>query len=202
MPGKNLVAVISYGLWQRRFGGKEIVGQNIQLNGEAHMVIGVMPQNFNFPQNGIEVWKPLALDLSKYQRGTSFLQSVARLKPGVSYQQAQTESMAIAKQIERENPAAERDNGFKLTSFREELVGEIEKPLWILFGAVVLDLLIACVNDDSVLLGRAKVPWKEDSVRPALGASRRNLIRLMLTECLLLGLLGGLVGLLLVAFRV
>ncbi|MGH9802172.1 MAG: ABC transporter permease, partial [Blastocatellia bacterium] len=202
VPGKNPVAVISYGLWQRRFGGKDIVGQNIQLNGEAHTVIGVMPQNFNFPQTGIEVWKPLALDLSKYQRGTSFLQSVARLKPGVSYEQAQTDSMSIARQIERENSNTERDLGFKLNSFREELVGDIERPLWILFGAVVLVLLIACVNVASLLLGRATVRWKEISVRAALGASRWNLIRLMLSESLMLGLLGGIFGLLLAAFGV
>lgn len=201
-PGKNLVAVISYGLWQRRFGGKEIVGQNIQLNGETFTVIGVMPKNFNFPQNSIEIWKPLALDLSKYQRGTSFLQSVARLKPGVSYQQAQAESMSIARQIEQENSATERDLGFKLNSLREELVGDIERPLWILFGAVVLVLLIACVNVASLLLGRATVRWKEISIRAALGASRWNLIRLMLSESLMLGLLGGVLGLLLAAFGV
>ncbi len=201
VPGKNLVAVISYGLWQRRFGGKEIVGQNIQLNGEAHTVIGVMPQNFNFPQADIEVWKPLALDLAKYQRGTSFLQSVARLKPGVSYQQAQLDSTSVAQQIMREN-TSERDLGFKLVSLREELVGDIERPLWILFGAVVLVLLIACVNVASLLLGRATVRWKEISVRAALGASRWNLIRLMLSESLVLGLLGGVFGLLLAAFGV
>lgn len=202
LPGKNLVAVISYGLWQRRFGGKDIIGQNVQLNGEAHTVIGVMPRNFKFPQDGIEVWKPLALDLSKYQRGTSFLQSVARLKPGVSYQQAQAEAMAIAKQIEQENPNTDRDNGFKLVSLRKELVGDIERPLWVLFGAVVLVLLIACVNVASLLLGRATVRWKEISVRAALGASRWNLIRLMLAESLLLGLIGGGLGLLLAAFGV
>ncbi len=202
VPGKNLVAVISYGLWQRRFGGKEIVGQNIQLNGESFAVIGVMPKGFNFPSDSIEIWKPLALDLSKYQRGTSFLQSMARLKPGVSYPQAQAEAMGIAKQIERENPNTDRDNGFKLNSLREELVGEIERPLWILFGAVVLVLLIACVNVASLLLGRATVRWKEISVRAALGASRWNLIRLMLSESLVLGVLGGMLGLLLAAFGV
>ncbi|MDX2041422.1 MAG: ABC transporter permease [Acidobacteriota bacterium] len=202
VPGKNLVAVISYGLWQRRFGGKEIVGSNIQLNGESFAVIGVMPKGFNFPSDSIEIWKPLALDLSKYQRGTSFLQSMARLKPGVSYPQAQAEAMGIAKQIERENPNTDRDNGFKLNSLREELVGEIERPLWILFGAVVLVLLIACVNVASLLLGRATVRWKEISVRAALGASRWNLIRLMLSESLVLGVLGGMLGLLLAAFGV
>lgn len=202
VPGKSLVAVISYGLWQRKFGGKDVVGQSIQLNGEPYTVIGVMPQNFKFPQDRIEVWKPLALDLSKFQRGTSFLQSVARLKPGVTYEQARADAMNVAHQLSREYPNDERDLGFKLVSVREELVGDIERPLWILFGAVVLVLLIACVNVASLLLGRATVRWKEISVRAALGASRWNLIRLMLAESLVLGLVGGVLGLLLAAFGV
>ncbi|HQR31920.1 MAG TPA: ABC transporter permease [Blastocatellia bacterium] len=202
VPGKNRVVVLSYGLWQRRFAGKEIVGQDIQLNGEAHTVIGIMPQTFNFPTNGIEAWKPLALDLSKYQRGTSFLQLMVRLKPGLSYEQAQAEILSVAQQITREFPQQERDLGFSLVSFREERLGDVERPLWILFGAVVLVLLIACVNVASLLLGRATVRWKEISVRAALGASRWNLIRLMLSESLMLGLLGGIFGLLLASFGV
>ena len=200
VPGKNRVAVISHGLWQKRFAGKPIVGQEIQLNGEAHTVIGVMPPQFAFPSPNIDMWTPMALDLAKYQRGTSFLQSVARLKPGVTVAQAQAETAAIAQQIARENTF--RDFGFKIKPLREQMVGEIEKPLWILFGAVVLVLLIACVNVASLLLGRATVRWKEISVRAALGASRWNLIRLLLTESLLLGVIGGLIGLLVAAFGI
>ncbi|HMY72033.1 MAG TPA: ABC transporter permease, partial [Blastocatellia bacterium] len=199
-PGKNRVAVISHGAWQTRFGGKAIIGQNIQLNGEAHTIIGILPSQFAFPNISNEVWTPMALDLSKYQRGTSFLQSVARLKPGVSPAQAQVEASAVGRQMAGEFKL--RDFGFKVKPLRRQMVGDIEKPLWILFGAVVLVLLIACVNVASLLLGRATVRWKEISIRAALGASRWNLIRLVLIESLLLGLIGGVIGLLLAAFGI
>ena len=202
-PGRHRVVLISYGLWQRRFGGSpQIVGQNIQLNGEAQTVIGVMPPDFAFPNQNIEVWTPLALDLAKSQRGTSFLQSVARLKSGVTVAQAQAEARNIAQQIVRENSATVRDLGFKLVPLRKQMVGELEKPLWILFGAVGLVLLIACVNVASLLLGRATVRWREISVRAALGASRWRLMRLMLIESLLLGMAGGLCGLVLAGFGI
>ncbi len=199
-PGKNRVAVISHGAWQTRFGGKAMLGQSIQLNGEAHTVIGILPPQFAFPNFNNEIWTPMALDLSKYQRGTSFLQSVARLKPGISLAQAQADATAVAGQLAGDFKL--RDFGFKVKPLREQMVGDIEKPLWILFGAVVLVLLIACVNVASLLLGRATVRWKEISIRAALGASRWNLIRLVLVESLLLGLIGGVVGLLLAAFGI
>jgi putative ABC transport system permease protein len=202
-PGKNRVAVISDGLWRRRFGASpQAVGQSVQLNGEATTIIGVMPASFDFPSPDIEVWRPLGLDLSQYPRGSHFLQSVARLKDGVSFAQAQADLMAVGEQLEQEYPNANHDVTFKPVSMRTQLVGEIEKPLLVLFGAVVLVLLIACVNVANLVLGRATARWKEIALRSALGASRGSLIRLLLTESVLLGLLGGALGLLLAAYGV
>lgn len=202
-PGKNRVAVISFGLWQRQFAGNSnILGQTIQLNQEPFTIVGVMPAEFAFPAPNIEIWAPLALDLSKYQRGTSFLQSVARLKPGVTQAQAQAETNNIAQQIVRENASSMRELAFNVMPLRTELVGEIEKPLKVLFGAVVLVLLIACVNVANLVLGRATVRWKEIALRTALGASRWSLIRLLLTESVLLGLLGGVLGILLASYGI
>jgi putative ABC transport system permease protein len=201
-PGKNYVAVISDGFWKRRFGASaQVIGQSIQLNGEPHTIIGVMPAGFSFPNPDIDVWKPLALDLSKYQRGTAFLQGVARLKDGVTLEQARADLLAVGAQLEEQYPN-NRDLTFKPVLLRTQLVGNIEKPLLVLFGAVVLVLLIACVNVANLVLGRATARWKEIALRSALGASRWSLIRLLLTESVLLGLLGGVLGLLLAAYGI
>lgn len=201
VPGNNRVAVISHNLWQRRFAGNpQIVGQTVQLNGEAHTILGVLPANFAFPNQNIDVWAPLALDMAKYQRGTSFLQGVARLKPGVTLAQAKAEANTVAQQIVRENSSNVRELAFNVVPLRKQMVGEIERPLLVLFGAVVLVLLIACVNVANLVLGRATVRWKELSVRAAMGASRWNLMRLLLAESVVLGLLGGGLGLLLASY--
>ena len=202
-PGRSRVAVISDGLWKRRFGASaQVIGQSVQLNGEPYTVIGVMPAGFNFPNPEIDLWKPLALDLSKYQRGTAFLQGVARLKEGVTPEQARADLLAIAAQLEQQYPNSNRDVTFKPVLLRTELVGEIEKPLLILFGAVVLVLLIACVNVANLVLGRATARWKEIALRSALGASRWSLIRMLLTESVLLAVAGGALGLLLAAYGI
>ena len=201
VPGNNRVAVISHNLWQRRYAGNpQIVGQTVQFNGEAHTILGVMPANFAFPNQNMDVWTPLALDLSKYQRGTSFLQGVARLKPGVTVAQAKAEVNTVAQQIVRENSANLRELAFNVVPLRKQMFGQIERPLLVLFGAVVLVLLIACVNVANLVLGRATVRWKELSVRAAMGASRWNLMRLLLAESVVLGLLGGGFGLLLASY--
>lgn len=201
VPGNNRVAVISHNLWQRRFAGNpQIVGQTVQLNGEAHTILGVLPANFAFPNQNIDVWAPLALDLARYERGTSFLQGVARLKPGVTLAQAKAEANTVAQQIVRENSANVRELAFNVVPLRKQMFGEIERPLLVLFGAVMLVLLIACVNVANLVLGRATVRWKELSVRAAMGASRWNLMRLLLAESVVLGLLGGGFGLLLASY--
>ena len=202
-PGKNRVIVISDGLWKRRFGADaQVIGQSVQLNGEPYTVIGVMPAGFNFPNPEIDLWKPMALDLSKYPRGSAFLQGVARLKEGVTLEQAYADLMAVAAPLEQQYPNSNRDVTFKPVLLRTQLVGEIERPLLILFGAVVLVLLIACVNVANLVLGRATARWKEIALRSALGASRGSLIRMLLTESVLLAVMGGALGLLLAAYGI
>jgi len=202
-PGKDRVVVISHGFWQRRLANNpNIVGQTIQINGEAHTVLGVMPETFGFPARGLEVWKPMALEAAKHNRGSSFLQTVARLKPGVNIEQARAEAASVAQQILRDNASTMRDLAFNLVPLRKQQVGDLEQPLWILFGAVFFVLLIACVNVANLVLGRATVRWKEVSVRAALGASRWRLMRLLLTESLLLSSLGGVSGLLVASYGI
>lgn len=196
-PGKNQVVLISHGLWQRRFGGaSDIVGKTVKINGEPHIILGVMPSDFAFPSLRNDIWKPMGIDPATTKRGSSYLQTIGRLKKGVSVQKANQEANRIADEIVRENASSLRELKFNLLPFRKGLVGDIEKPLYVLTGVVLLVLLIACFNVANLTLSRATVRWKEITVRAALGASRARLIRMVLVESVLLSLVGGSLGLL------
>jgi putative ABC transport system permease protein len=202
-PGKGHVALIGDGLWKRRFGANpKILGQGVQFNGEPYTIIGVMPPNFNFPNQTIEVWAPLALDLAKFGRGTAFLTGVARLKPDVAIEQARADLNNIAEQLKKEIPNFNPNFTLKVEPVREHIFGDLERPLMILLGAVSLVLLIACINVANLTLGRATVRWKEFALRSALGASRWSLVRLQLAESLLLAVIGGTAGLMLASYGV
>jgi len=202
-PGKDHVALIGDGLWKRRFGANpQILGRNVQLNGESYTIIGVMPPGLNFPNQSIEVWAPLALDLSKYSRGTAFLISVARLKPDVTVERARGDLQNVGEGLKKEFPDFAWNFTLKTEPVREHLFGDLERPLMILLGAVALVLLIACANVANLMLGRATARWKELALRSALGASRWRLVRLPLAESLLLAVMGGAVGLLLASYGV
>ncbi len=202
-PGKDHVALISDGLWRRRFGeDPQILGRSVQLNSEPYTIIGVMPPNFNFPNPTVEVWAPLALDSSKYGRGHGFLQGVARLKPNVTVEQARSDLRNIAEQIKKETPWFDRDFTMKVDTVRDTFLGALERLLMILLGAVALALLIGCVNVANLTLGRATARWKEMALRSALGASRWSLVRLLLVESSLLAVIGGALGLFLARYGV
>jgi putative ABC transport system permease protein len=202
-PGKDHVALIGDALWKRRFGASnQIIGQSVQLNGEPYTIIGVLPPNFNFPSQTTEVWTPLALDLSKYSRGTAFLSGAARLKPDVTLAQAQADLQNIAEQLKQEIQGFNPDFGVRVEPVREHLFGRLERPLMVLLGAVGLVLLIACVNVGNLMLGRATTRWRELAVRSALGASRWSLVRLLLVESVLLAVVGGGAGLMVASYGI
>jgi putative ABC transport system permease protein len=196
-PGQDAVLVISHGLWQRRFGGaSDILGRTITLSGRPHEVIGVMPPLLRWPEKA-ELWKPLAPQPTvREARGAFWLPVIGRLKPGVSVEQARRQMTQIADRLEQEYPD-NRGYGVNVVPLHRQLVGNIERPLVILLVAVGFVLLIACVNLANLMLGRTSARRKELAIRTALGAGRGRLIRQIVTETVVLALLGGGVGVLL-----
>jgi putative ABC transport system permease protein len=196
-PDHDLVVILSYGLWQRRFGGDpKILGATLLLNNRSRVVIGVMPKGFQFPEVA-EVWGPLALNTKLWTRTDHGLEAIARLKPGVTLDQVQAEMTSIASNIEEQNPVTNEGLSVSLTSLRAGLTGDYKKALLILLGVVGFVLLIACVNVANLLLARSTARQKEIAIRAALGANRKRIFRQLLTESLLLGLISGAIGLVL-----
>ncbi|MBO0723981.1 MAG: ABC transporter permease [Blastocatellia bacterium] len=203
-PGSDQVAVLSHELWLRRFGGEtSIVGKTLTLNGKNYEVIGVAPPSFKFPQNA-ELWTPMNFEMypEMRQRKAHFLRPIGRLKPGVSLRQAQADMDAVARSLEAQYPESNTGWNLRIVPLRDQLVGDIKPTLQMLFGAVGLVLLIACVNVANLSLARAATRQKEIAVRMALGAGRLRIARQMLTESLLLALAGGALGVIIAAWGV
>jgi putative ABC transport system permease protein len=198
-PGTESVVILGHDLWQRRFAGNpSIVGQTVTMSGKNWTVIGVMPPGFHFLNPQVKAWMPLQFEPgTEWRKSGRFLRSVARLKQGVTLQQAQAELDGIAKQLESAYPDYNQGWGVNLLPIHEQVVGDVRPVLLVLLAAVAFVLLIACANVANLLLSRAASRQKELALRAALGADRIRLIRQMLTESLLLALIGGAVGVLL-----
>jgi putative ABC transport system permease protein len=196
VPNAERVAIISDRLWKRRFGGDgTVIGRRIRLNGEAHEIIGVLPAMFRPVSNAsADIWRPLRLNVATPSRGTVFLRTVARLAPGVSHERAQTDATALASRLEAEHPAFNEKVGFMIVPLHDRVVGDIRGGLFAIVGAVTFVLLIACANLANLLMARASSRGRELAVRVALGAGRTRVIRQLLTESLLLAVLGGTAG--------
>jgi putative ABC transport system permease protein len=194
-PEHDLVAILSHDLWERSFGrDPDIIGKPITLNNRTRTVIGVMPKGFKFPEVS-DLWTPLGLDTRMWTRNDHGLESIARLKPGVTVEQAQEDMSAVAQGIEEQNPVTNEGMGVNVIPLRNGLVGgDYRKALMILLGVVGLLLLIACANVANLLLARATSRHKEMAIRSALGAGRGQVFRQLLTESLLLGVIGGALG--------
>jgi len=201
-PGKNLVCILSYALWQRRFGGDpQILGQSLVLNGTPTVVVGIMPSDFAYPSRNTEIWLPLGLNPQRTSPYTH--RGIARLRPGVSVIQAEEETTRIFRNAAQENPAIaggaappppDADIKTIVRPLKELIIGETKTPLLVLLGAVGMVLLIACANVANLLLARAASRARELALRFVLGAGTGRVVRQLMTESMLLALIGGVAG--------
>jgi predicted permease len=198
-PGATPAVILSHAFWNRRFGSDPtVIGKQITLNNQSFTVVGVSPQNFQFgPEADVSVPIGLTAERFKARGADPGISVVARLKSNVSQEQAQTETNMIYERLAQQYPEANATRGGYLTSLHENFVGDVRQPLLILLGSVGLVLLIACANVANLLLVRASSRKREMSVRVALGANRWRIIRQLLTESLMLAVIGGVLGILL-----
>lgn len=203
-PGAPFSVILSHDLWQRQFGADpNVINKTLTLNAHQVAVVGVMPPGFElqFPTSKhVEMWVPFIIDVADpdyHDRSQNFLYTVARLKPGVSQDQAQAEMNLIAGQLQQQFPDTNAERGVRVVPLHKQIVGNVESYLYMLFAAVGFLLLIACTNVAGLLLARVTARHREVAIRIAVGASRWRLIRQLLTESVILSALSGLLGLLL-----
>jgi predicted permease len=209
LPGHPATAVLTDGMWSRRFGrDQRVIGTSIIINGQSYEVVGVLPQNFSLPQEVVPLLDgtqqadlflplPLAPTAASQVRDHEDYNIVGKLKPGVSVQQAQAEMDTITARLRREFPENYPPNGgltFSIVPLLEQVVGNVRRSLWVLLGSVSFVLLIACANVANLMLSRAVARQQEIAVRTALGATRWHILRQLLTESVLISLCGGVLG--------
>ena len=194
--GGNAVAVLSYGLWRGEFGGDPaVLGRQIRLNGKPYVVVGVMPESFHFPTRETQLWTPFAFNAESFaDRNDNWLDVIARLRPGRSFQQAAADLALVNAQLVRRYPKELEKTGTNLVRVRDELSPRARALLLALCGAAVCILLLACANLANLLLARAIGREREMAVRSALGAGRERLVRQLVTESVVLAAIGGVAG--------
>jgi putative ABC transport system permease protein len=199
--GRDQLALISHDLWKSRFGGApEVLGKAITLNGEPHTIIGVMPPEFQFPSQDFKIWVPFASAMAKApeqsaNRQLRIFRALAHLKPGIERSQVEAEMNAFSKRLQQEYPRTNEGVRTQFTPIYERIVGDVRPALLVLLGTVGFILLIACANVANLSLARMTTRERELAIRIALGAKRFRIARQLLTESLLLALLGGALGL-------
>ena len=202
VPGKDRVIVLGYGLWQQRFGrDPAIVGRSVILDGEDHVVLGVMPRTFRFPDFA-EAWVPLTLGVGELSRDSHSLWAVARLAPEATQAQARAELETICSRLEQEYPKTNTGWSVRLESLTETIVGDLRLALWVLFGATGLVLLIACSNVANLLIAQTARRNREIAMRTCLGATRRRIAQRFFCESLILAVFGGALGLFLASLGI